>query len=79
MARLFTPIIKSGIEVAALIVVVGEIFFMIVYHNFDVSELKEIINSFDNKSKFERRSTIVEEGKYILLTDELEPRQEATN
>jgi hypothetical protein len=55
MARLFTPIIKSGIEVASLIVVFGEIFFMIVYHNFDVSELKEVINSFDNKSRFERK------------------------
>ena len=40
MARLFTPIIKSGIEVAAWIVVFGEIFFMIVYRNFNVTELK---------------------------------------
>ncbi len=76
MARLFTPIIKSGIEVAALIVVFGEIFFMIVYHNFDVSELKEIINNFDNKA---RRSTMVEEGEYLLLTDEQENKIDNSN
>ena len=45
MCRLFTPIIKSGIEVASIIVICGEIFFLIVYHYFDVKELKEIINN----------------------------------
>lgn len=69
MGRLFTPIIKSGIEVASLIVIFGEIFFMIVYHNFDVSEIKEIIHNIEHKPTFERKDTFIEEGSYVLLTD----------
>jgi hypothetical protein len=45
MSRLFTPIIKSGIEVASLIVICGEIFFLLVYHYFDVQELKDLIKN----------------------------------
>jgi len=45
MCRLFTPIIQSGIEVASLIVIFGEIFFLLVYHYFDVAELKEILRN----------------------------------
>ena len=45
MCRLFTPIIRSGIEVASLIVIFGEIFFLLVYHYFNVQELKELINN----------------------------------
>ena len=70
MGRLFTPILKSGIEIAAIIVIIGEIFFMLVYRNFDVSELKEIIHSTENKPELERRDTFVDEGNYVLLTDE---------
>jgi len=47
MANLFTSIIKSGLEVASYIVIFGEIFFVIVYRYFSVSELKELINSFE--------------------------------
>jgi len=44
MCRMFISIIKGDLFVASLIVICGELFFLIFYQSFEIPDVKEILS-----------------------------------